>query len=136
MLIDGNDVKDSSVPMIPVTYVRKDSLRTRNGSVLQREREIKHEVRLALKEENQMSKNGKLEWDNNFAGTPDNIADPQAFPNMQQVANYVFNALHLVPEWSARAAAMSDVQRTVTRHSVAELAPRRWRRRSTEYSKP
>lgn len=41
-----------------------------------------------------MSKNGKLEWDNNFAGTPDNI-DPQAFPNMQQVANYVFNALHL-----------------------------------------
>lgn len=41
-----------------------------------------------------MSKNGKLEWDNNFGGTPDNI-DPQAFPNMQQVANYVYNALHL-----------------------------------------
>lgn len=50
LLIDGND-EDSSVPMIPVTYVQR-LIENENGSV-SKEREIKHEVRLALKEENQ-----------------------------------------------------------------------------------
>lgn len=42
-----------------------------------------------------MAKNGKLDWESpDYAGTPNNI-DPDNFPNMQQVANYVFNAVHL-----------------------------------------
>lgn len=49
LLIDGND-EDSSVPMIPVTYVQR-LIENDNGSV-SKEREIQHEVRLALKEDN------------------------------------------------------------------------------------